>query len=71
MGYLQMSHLVENVRGRKSSDEGRPGMIDAVSGVNAGAETVCGDEFGVSLMAPKRTVDLCATGNKGWVQHLP
>lgn len=38
-----MSHLVENVRGQKSPDKVRPGMIDAVLGVKAGADTVCSD----------------------------
>ncbi len=44
MGYLQMSHLVEKVKGRKSPDEVRPGIMDAVLGVVAGADTVRGDE---------------------------
>jgi len=39
-----MSHLVEKVKGRKSPDEVRPGIMDAALGVNAGAETVWGEE---------------------------
>ncbi len=62
---MQISHLVEKVKGRKSPDAVRPGIIVADLGVTAGAVAVCGDEFGASCVLLERAVDLCATGSRG------